>query len=410
MRMRTLSLLVISGVTLFSSYAFAKVQGEFLPWFLFYFLCSVFIYEVISYAVGVRYVSTERKLSATRLSAGQTLTIHVVGKRTGIWPLFWIRVNEDLPQRWLFQTQGADTVLQPLWKREFSLTYQIRGVQRGLYVIGDTHVETGDLLGLIRRGRTERRKTEVLVYPRVVPVAGWTGYQPEELGLRHPTRRRAEESSNVIGVRDYVPGDRLSRIHWPASARRGALQAKEFELHVASELLFIPDLSASSFRGNDPALFELEMTIVASLMKHVYDSHRPFGATLHGKQLVTFPTGCDEALFLRCMEALALAEADGSVDFAQSLIRIAQETPLGTTLVVVSPRLDRDIAVAAEIVRRKGPVEWFVPVSADAGELRDEQRQGLAMLQAARVNTYLIGSEDHLGALKRGGSQRVGSL
>ncbi len=409
MRRRTLFLLVISSVTLFASYAFAQIQGGFLPWFLFYFLCSLFIYEVITYAVGVQFVSTERKLSATRLSAGQTLAIQVYGKRTGLWPLFWLRVSEDLPQRWQLQAEGADTVLQPLWKREFSLTYQVRGVQRGLYVVGDTYLETGDLLGLVRCGRREKRKAEVLVYPKVVPVSGWTGYQPEELGLRHPTRRRAEESTNVLGVRDYVPGDRLSRIHWPASARKGTLQAKEFELHVASELMFVPDLTKSSFRGQDPALFELEMTIVASLMKHAYDLHRTFGATLYGKQLTTFPTGCDEALFLRCMEALALADADGTVDFAQSLVRIAQETPLGTTLVVASPRLDKDVAVAAELVRRKAQVEWFIPVSA-GGELGDEQRKGLAMLQAARVNVYLIGSEDQLGALKRGGVQRVGSL
>lgn len=407
MQRRTTLWLLLVAVVLFVVYAFAKIQGGFFPWFLFYFLCALAIYELITTTVGLRFVNTMRTLSAHRLSAGQALIINIQGERRGLWPLFWLRISEDLPERWLFHVQGADTVLQPLWKRDFSLTYKINGVQRGLYVVGNTTVETGDLLGLVKSQWVEKRREEVLVYPSVYPVRGWSGYQPEELGLRHPTRRRAEESTNVLGVREYIPGDRLSRIHWPASARRGALQAKEFELHVSSEMMFIPDLAQSSFRGANQALFELEMSMTASLMKHAYELHRMFAATLHGKQLTKFPTGCDEALFLRCMEALALADADGSVSFEKSLVRIAQETPMGTTLVVVSPRLDRDVAVAADIVRQRAQVEWFVPVPAEQGELTESQRQGLSMLQSARVNVYLIGSAEQLSSLKRGGGKRV---
>jgi uncharacterized protein (DUF58 family) len=402
--------LLLGAVCVAATYVFGKVEGGFFAWFLFYFTCTIAIYEWITMVIGLRFVSTERNISACRLSAGQTLTIQLTLQRRGLWPLFWVRVREALPGQWLLQVQGADTVLQPLWARELRWTYQVQWLQRGLYVIGDTIVETGDLLGLVRSERRDERRDEVMVYPRVVPVRGWMGYQPVELGLRQPTRRRAEESTNVLGVRDYVPGDRLSRIHWPASARRGTLQAKEFELHVSSEWMFIPDLASTSFGEQSPSLFELEMTVVASLMKHAYQLRRTFAATLHGKKLTKFPPGCDESLFLRCMEALALAEPNGSVDFPQTLVRVAQDTPMGTTLVVVSPRLDPDAAVAAEVVRRRTPVEWFVPVARKQGELSAEQRQGLAMLHAARVNVYLIGAPEQLATLKRGGGQRVTSV
>lgn len=401
MKRRATTLFGLSFVLFVSAYVFAMVQGGFLPWFVFYFVTTLLLYEIATFVIGVRYTVTSRHVSAKRLTAGQTLDVDIAVERRGLWPLFWLRVTDDLPPRWVFQTQGGEQVLQPLWARHMNFRYRVAGLQRGIYRIGNTKITTGDLLGIIQQQRMDERRDEILVYPRVVPVRGWAGNHPEELGLRQPTRRRTNESANVIGVRDYVPGDRLSRIHWPASARKGTLQAKEFELHVSSELMFVPDLAQSSFQIATPSTFELEMTIVASLIKHTYELRRMFGLTLHGAKLTQFPAGMDEALFMRSMAALAIANADCGVDFPNSLTRIAQETPRGATLVVVSPRLNREAAVAAELIRRRAQVEWFVPI--DHTELTADERQGLKMLQAARVNVYLIGSPAQLGSLQRGG-------
>lgn len=404
MKIRATTLFGLGFVLFAVSYGFAMVEGGFLPWFVFAFVLTVLAYEVTTFIVGLRFTVTHRSLSAKRLTAGQSLDVEVTVERRGVWPMFWLRVSDELPQRWVFQTQGVDQVLQPLWTQSMTFHYKVVGLQRGLYKIGNTRIETGDLLGIVQRERQDVRKDEIMVYPRVVPVRGWSGNHPEEKGLRQPTRRRTNESTNVIGVRDYVPGDRLSRIHWPASARKGTLQAKEFELHVSSELLFVPDLAKSSFQSATPSTFELEMTILASLLKHTYEVRRMFGLTLHAAKLTQFPTGMDEALFVRSMDALAVANPDGHTDFPSTLTRISQEAPLGTTLVVVSPRLDRAGAVAAEVARHRTQVEWFVPI--DHGELTAGERDGLTMLQAARVNVYLIGSPEQLGTLQRGGGKQ----
>jgi len=394
------SIVIIPGL-----FAFAMVNGGFLSWFLFYFYLAVFLYEMVTWFSVLNGIDAQRTVSATRLSAGQTLEVRVTLQRNrSLWPLIWLRIGQDLPRKWRFQAQGVNQVVQPLWAREVAQTYHVLGLERGVYVIGQTVLESGDVLGLLRRHRVFPHHHEVIVYPSVVAVRGWTGKHPEEAGLRQPTRRRAEESSNVLGVRDYVPGDRLSRIHWPASARRGRLQAKEFELHVTGELLFIPDLSQLSFREH-ASLFELEMTVVASLMKYAYELHRRFGAALHAEKLTSFPAGTNEALFLRCMEALAMANPTGKVDFAQSLVRIAQEAPRGSTLVVVSPRLDREVAVAAAMARRNASIEWFGPL--DHGTLDEQERTGLRMLQAGRVNVHLIRSAEQLASLQRGGVERA---
>lgn len=405
MTLRRAGLWAVAFLGLLVAFEFAKVQGGFLAWFVFSFLLVLCLYELFTATVGLRSVETERKLSATRISAGQVLRLEVRLTRHGWWPLFWIRIRDDLPQRWSFAVEGSERVLLPLWSRNFQLAYQINNVGRGVYTVGQTTIESGDILGLMTQRRTYDRSDTIIVYPYIVPVRGWAGVHPEEVGMRESTRRRSEESTNVLGVRDYVPGDRLSRIHWPATARAGVLLAKEFEMHVSSELLFVPDVSAESYQGLDGSVFELTMTTVASLMKHAYERHRKFALTLHGETLQRFPAGSDEALFLHCLEGLAMASPNGRTPFPQSLPRVAQEAPAGTIVVVVSPRLDQQIVITAEEMRRRTPLEWFAPVIQN--ELTTAQRTSIQFLESMRIPVYPLRQAQQLSGLVRGGGHHA---
>lgn len=395
-------------VFVLGTFVFAKVTGGFFPWFVFAFVLVLAVYEIMTILVGLRSLNVTRKLSATRLSAGQKLQLHVTVERSGLWPVFWARVEDVLPHRWSVQAHGSERVLTPLWSQTMEYSYEISNLRRGLYHIGETRLSTGDLLGLVKMERSDARSDTVTVYPRVVPVRGWSGVQPEDLGLADATRRRSDESTTVFGVRDYVPGDRLSRIHWPATARRGALLAKEFEMYVSSELVFVPDLTMSSYRGMDGNVFELAMTTVASLMKTAYERHRPFGMWLVGDNVSRFPVGEDEALYLRCMEALASAEPTNRETFANILQRVAQEVPQGTLLVVISPALNRESILAAEEVHRSTPLQWFAPMAQN--EMPGEARAWLQALTTMRVGAWPVRTAEQLGQLGRGGSLRASPI
>src|SRR5690606_40724979 len=53
---------------------------------------------------------------------------------------------------------------------------------------------------------------------------------------RVPTRLRAhQDPTSIADVRPMVPGDSPRFIHWKASARRGELHVKEFELRASTE-------------------------------------------------------------------------------------------------------------------------------------------------------------------------------
>ena len=55
------------------------------------------------------------------------------------------------------------------------------------------------------------------------------------------------------GVRDYVPGDPVRRVHWPTTARRGDLVVKEVEEPGAPRLVVVLDLGGGAAAGEAAA-------------------------------------------------------------------------------------------------------------------------------------------------------------
>lgn len=65
--------------------------------------------------------------------------------------------------------------------------------------------------------------------------------------------RPAAVGDVVRGVRDYVPGDPVRRVHWPSSARRGDIVVKEVEEPAAPRLVVALDMGGGGVAGEAAA-------------------------------------------------------------------------------------------------------------------------------------------------------------
>src|SRR5690606_10053746 len=72
-------------------------------------------------------------------------------------------------------------------------------------------------------------------------------------------------TTQINGIRDYVYGDRLSRIHWNATARTGKWKSKEFERESLPKMVVILDGNRSSYHSDEQ--FELGVSAAASVLK-----------------------------------------------------------------------------------------------------------------------------------------------
>lgn len=120
-----------------------------------------------------------------------------------------------------------------------------------------THLEvevagTG-LCGLVA---CARRQTVPLPRPLAVgprPLAPPHPF-PELFGAWGEGAPRPAAAGDVVrGVRDYVPGDPVRRVHWPSSARRGDLVVKEVEEPGAPRLIVALDLGGGAAAGEAAA-------------------------------------------------------------------------------------------------------------------------------------------------------------
>ncbi|MBC7287613.1 MAG: DUF58 domain-containing protein [Armatimonadetes bacterium] len=100
---------------------------------------------------------------------------------------------------------------------------------RGAWLLENFHLEGSDPLGLYVRRQNLQQAGGFIASP-----AYWTDLPvPWERLLAPGTRLRmaAErvEPTEYRAVRDYVPGDDIRHIHWPASAHRSKLQVKIYD-------------------------------------------------------------------------------------------------------------------------------------------------------------------------------------
>lgn len=242
----------------------------------------------------------------------------------------------------------AEVLLGPLRAGERAeATYSLPTRRRGVQRIGPLRTEVVDPFGLVRRWSVDERITAVVVLPRVVPLAPMpqaVGDEPE-LGARSMVAASTVDE-DFTGLRGYVPGDDVRRIHWPSSARTGTAMVRQFEVPWQHRSTVLVDLRPSR---HDPASFERTLTAAASaaaLSARAGELLR-FGTTLDRDP--PFVTASDH--FEALLDRLAVAEpvaGPGDDDALVDLIEHVTRIPTGR-LVVCSGHLD-----AHELERVRG--------------------------------------------------------
>jgi len=134
-------------------------------------------------------------------------------------------------------------------------------------MFGPTVLRSGDVFGFLNRQETLSNRQYLLVYPLVVPITRFGLPSHHPFGDNRAPRRLLEDPSRVIGVRDYMYGDDLRRVHWKATARMMQLQSKVYQATTTYTLvLFLNIISQlDAWYGIRPELQELAICATASV-------------------------------------------------------------------------------------------------------------------------------------------------
>jgi uncharacterized protein (DUF58 family) len=306
-------------------------------------------------ARGLDGVSYVRHLATDRTSWGEDIpmTIEVWNRKR--LPLAWLRADDvasagvGVRGRELVETDELGDVLRNTWTlapfERVVRHVRLLAEQRGVFEIGPAFLSVGDLFARPAASTELTAVDRFIVRPRTVAAPGLA--RPDRWGDLHRARSGlAEDPSRFAGIRPYLPGDPLRRIHHRASARIGAPVTKRFEPSQERQALIALDIETEAVGiGGSDAADELEalLVIAGSLARSLAAERAAFGisaaaysrtrARIAEVAISDSPGQAD-----RILDLLARLSSHPSMSFDRLLGRVRRTTRAGTTVIVLTAR------------------------------------------------------------------------
>ncbi len=293
-----------------------------------------------------------------RAFTGDRVPVRLTLHNDGPLPLLWLEVDEQLP----VEVRAAPferRVLTLGGRARWHCDYTLICSRRGRYSVGPTTLQTGDPLGIARQTLRLAPRDDLLVYPRVVPLLRLGLPTRSPLATLPATAPLFEDSSRVIGTREYQRGDPLRRVHWTATARVGQLVVKQYQSAIARETQICLDLREAGYaaRGRYDAI-ELAIVVAASLANHliVHDGLPTGLTTLAPERATILSPRKERAHLIGILEMLAEVQMGGGETPPLTALLRREQLGLswGGTAVVITGRGDHALTEALLGLRRGG--------------------------------------------------------
>jgi len=203
-----------------------------------------------------------------------------------------------LPELPASGVRGELTWLMP--GRDTVLEYTLLCQRRGYYRIGPVLIETGDYFGVFRRFMARPPLHYLTVYPRALPIGRMLVPTSRPIGEVRQRFAFLEDPTRPAGVREYMRGDPLRRIHWKATAHTGQLHSRVYERTRIQGANIVIEFHREAWRGDDAdGRRELAVTVAASIAAHLRDRHQRFGLISNGldgaRMIEAWPSEVDAA-------------------------------------------------------------------------------------------------------------------
>lgn len=260
-------------------------------------------------------------------------------------PAIWVEIEDhsDLPGYSASSVRSAEGHQTLQWRTEGLCR------QRGLFTLGPWQAHAFDPLGLFRITLNFREARTILVYPPIVHLPALRLPRGAALGAGRTSRPALEVTTNAAGVRQYLPGDAINRIHWRSTARQQELVVKTFELEPSGDLWIVLDMDAHVQRGEaEESTEEYGVILAASLSSRTLREHRAVGLVAYGTRSGdgSDPEEPQPTLVMpekgsvhqwRILQALATVRAGGRWPLERVLQEMDRNLGRGTTLAVITP-------------------------------------------------------------------------
>ncbi len=379
---------------------------------LAYLFGGLMLLSLIWSLLAIGGVRIGRRTRVRRSQVGRTFSEQFTVKNSFFLPKLWLEVRDEssLPGH------RASHVIPPLLPgRSFQWRVETPCIVRGEFELGPMTIISGDPFGFYSTPRRIDAAESIIVYPRILPLSNFilpTSLMSGGEAQQHLTQNI---TTNAAGVRDYVPGDSINRIHWKSTARRNKLIVKEFEIDPMIDLWMFVDFSAESLAEEaglrrfgetgsvipmnnqiPPSTEEYTVVIAASLAQYFIEDERAVGFAAYAPSREVYHPERGQRQLTRILETLAVARSFSEHSMREMLALEMPQITRGATILVITSSLETSWVPELQAFSRRGirPMCIFIDPSTFGNSVSVEDMLGA--LQLARIPTIHVRNGDPL--------------
>jgi uncharacterized protein (DUF58 family) len=346
--------------------------------------------------LSLRGVTVERRARSSRAGVGDVFEEHFEVVNNSRITKLWLEVANESK---IPNATGSRIVTLLRRRQKRSYTARTWLTSRGGFPLGPTTLTSGDPFGIFRVSRQFPSNSNLIVFPMLFQVHDFLsppGLLPGGKAIR---RKSIDITPHASGVREYVPGDPMKRIHWPTSVRRNQLMVKEFEQDPQAEVWFFLDthknvhVARSGEKYETPPLddlllirrrkvklppstLEYSISITASLAHYFIEQRRSVGvvtASEHAYKVI--PAERSERQEGKILEALAFLQGESTITLPSLVSAQIGQLPQGSSAVLVTPMPWSELLLAVDSLQRRNlrPVVVLLMAQSFGGRQSNEE-------------------------------------
>jgi len=321
--------------------------------------------------LSMRGIHLVRHTRSLRASMGEVFEEHFE-VRNNAWPAcLWLEVinQSSLPMA------GGSRLLTGIGagQRRFYTARTLLN-RRGAFILGPTSLSSGDPFGLFSIRKQVAARDTLVVLPMKVPI----NYFPPPPGIlpggKAVRQRTIDVTPHAAGVREYVPGDPMKRIHWPTSAHRGRFMVKEFEQDPQADIwLFLDAQSEIQASVKEQAViyredrwwirrpkvalphdtFEYAVSAAASLANYFLLQRRSVGLACAAGRVTYVSADHGERQLTKIMETLAFVQPIGKMSLLGLVTMQAKLLQIGAGVIIITASIESQLLLAVEDLQHR---------------------------------------------------------
>lgn len=244
---------------------------------LMLFLVFMFILPIASY-ITMQMMIKKMKITvkAEKTSVGKNIPVDVYFAVQNNFPvpLEKVKINAVIYNYFYENEDNYSINLSALPNKEKRAKISLSGVYCGRLIVEVTDYVVYDFLGLFRKKIKSNVRAEVYIMPSKEQEYEKFVLSPKGISEDEELQTvKGDDVSQISQIRDYIPGDRLSNIHWKLSSKKEELQVKEYSMPFSEDVVLLVELFIDK---ENPLIFDEIIEVLFSIGNDMVMQRRRF--------------------------------------------------------------------------------------------------------------------------------------